>query len=216
MRHSKRQTHVKNLVKSLMIAGVAVFAISACNKATQSTDTASVEETAAAAKTDIKIAYVQTDSLIAKFSFYKEKSGEITEKGKRYESELGTRARGFEQEVANFQQTATAMTMNQARAKEEELAKKQNNLVMYRDNLMRELSEDEAKLYADVYDQVQAYLTEYAKENGIDMILSYTRGGAVWYSDAAFDVTEKVLEGLNKKYEASKTAPAPAATPEKK
>lgn len=207
---------MKNLVKSLMIAGVAVFAISACNKATQSTDTASVEETAAAAKTDIKIAYVQTDSLIAKFSFYKEKSGEITEKGKRYESELGTRARGFEQEVANFQQTATAMTMNQARAKEEELAKKQNNLVMYRDNLMRELSEDEAKLYADVYDQVQAYLTEYAKENGIDMILSYTRGGAVWYSDAAFDVTEKVLEGLNKKYEASKTAPAPAATPEKK
>lgn len=207
---------MKKLLKSLVIAGVAVFAISACNKSTESTDTATTEETTAAAKTDIKIAYVQTDSLIAKYTFYKEKSGEITEKGKRYETELGTRARGFEQEVANFQQTATSMTMNQARAKEEELAKKQNNLVTYRDNLMRELSEDEAKLYADVYDQVQAYLTEYAKENGIDMILSYTRGGAVWYSDAAFDVTDKVLEGLNKKYEASKTAPAPAATPEKK
>lgn len=207
---------MKKLLKSLVIAGVAVFAISACNKATQSADTATAEGTTAAAKTDVKIAYVQTDSLIAKYTFYKEKSGEITEKGKRYETELGTRARGFEQEVANFQQTATSMTMNQARAKEEELAKKQNNLVTYRDNLMRELSEDEAKLYADVYDQVQAYLTEYAKENGIDMILSYTRGGAVWYSDAAFDVTDKVLEGLNKKYEASKTAPAPAATPEKK
>ncbi|EMS31947.1 hypothetical protein C943_01682 [Mariniradius saccharolyticus AK6] len=207
---------MKKLLKSLVIAGVAVFAISACNKSTESTDTATTEETTAAAKTDIKIAYVQTDSLIAKYTFYKEKSGEITEKGKRYETELGTRARGFEQEVANFQQTATSMTMNQARAKEEELAKKQNNLVTYRDNLMRELSEDEAKLYADVYDQVQTYLTEYAKENGIDMILSYTRGGAVWYSDAAFDVTDKVLEGLNKKYEASKTAPAPAATPEKK
>ena len=207
---------MKKLLKSLVIAGVAVFAISACNKATQSTDTATAEETTAAAKADIKIAYVQTDSLIAKYTFYKEKSGEITEKGKRYESELGTRARGFEQEVANFQQTATSMTMNQARAKEEELAKKQNNLVMYRDNLMRELSEDEAKLYADVYDQVQVYLTEYAKENGIDMILSYTRGGAVWYSDAAFDVTDKVLEGLNKKYEASKAVPTPAATPEKK
>lgn len=207
---------MKKSLKSLVIAGVAVFAISACNKSTESTDTATTEETTAAAKTDIKIAYVQTDSLIAKYTFYKEKSGEITEKGKRYETELGTRARGFEQEVANFQQTATSMTMNQARAKEEELAKKQNNLVTYRDNLMRELSEDEAKLYGDVYDQVQAYLTEYAKENGIDMILSYTRGGAVWYSDAAFDVTDKVLEGLNKKYEASKTAPAPAATPEKK
>lgn len=207
---------MKKLIKSLVVVGIAAFALSACNKPSQSTETSASTESSAADKTEIKIAYVQTDSLIAKFTFYKEKSTEITDKGKRYENELGTRARGFEQEVANFQQTATSMTMNQARAKEEELAKKQSNLVMFRDNLMRELSEDEAKLYADVYDQVQAYLTEFAKANGIDMILSYTRGGAVWYSDAAFDVTEKVLEGLNKKYEASKTAPAPAATPEKK
>ncbi len=48
---------------------------------------------------DLKIAYINTDSVINNYDYYKEKSAEISEKGKRYESELSNRAKGFEQEV---------------------------------------------------------------------------------------------------------------------
>jgi outer membrane protein len=96
------------------------------------------------------------------------------------------------------------MTPNQARAKQEDLMKKERNLVTYRDNLMQELSGDESKLYSDVYDQIQAYLKDYAEENDLELILSYTRGGAVWYSKKALDITDKVVEGINQKYAASK------------
>ncbi|UJP67118.1 OmpH family outer membrane protein [Mongoliitalea daihaiensis] len=157
------------------------------------------------AMTDIKVAYVVTDSLIAKYEFFKEKSEEITEKGRKFETDLSSRARGFEQEVANFEQTAGSMTQNQARAKQEDLMKKERNLMTFRDNLMQELSADESKLYSDVYDQIQEYLTSYAEENGFEMILSYTRGGAIWYSNKALDITDEILEGLNKKYIGSKT-----------
>jgi len=147
--------------------------------------------------TDLKIAYIQTDSVINKFDFFIAKSEEIAEKGKKYEGELASRARGFEQEVTNFQSSANTMTINQARAKEEELVQKERNLVTYRDNVMQELSADENRLYNEVYDMIQAYLKDYARENDLEMILSYTRGGGVWYADNALDITGSVIAGIN-------------------
>lgn len=201
---------MKKTAKLLVLAGISALTFSSCDQAGKSTEgTASTETNAEVSVADLKVAYVLTDSVIARYTYFKEKSAEITQKGKNFESELGSRAKGFEQEVANFQQTAQAMTPNQARAKQDELVKKEQNLVTYRDNIMQELSGDESKLYSDVYDQIQEYLTEYAEANNLEMVLSYTRGGAIWYSNKALDITDIVVEGINKKYDASKV-PAPA------
>nr|WP_245802922.1 OmpH family outer membrane protein [Cyclobacterium lianum] len=161
---------------------------------------------------DLKVAYIVTDSVINNFEFFKEKSAEIAEKGKKYEGELTNRARGFEQEVQNFQNSASSMTMNQARAKEEELVTKERNLVAYRENIMQELSADETKLYNDVYDMIQEYLNEYAAENDLEMILSYTRGGGVWYANKTLDITDSVIMGINEDYKEGETE-EPAAAP---
>jgi len=199
----------KVLIRLGILAIVAVFSYS-CAKKTDSTGAdASSEERIAAG--DIKIAFVYTDSVINKYDYFKKKSEEITEKGKRLDLDLQARAKGFEQEVAMFQQTGGNMTQNQIRAKQDELMQKEQNLISYRNNLMQELSTDESKLLNDVYEQVQAYMKDYAKENGIDVILSYTRGGALWYATDAIDVTKSVKEGLNKKYNANPAAMDSAA-----
>jgi outer membrane protein len=199
-----KSENVKKFIKVFGFLGLAAFTFSSCNQSGQNGgDSGEAENVPEVSITDLKIAYILTDSVISKFDFFKTKSEEITEKGKKFESELGNRARGFEQEVANFEQTAGSMTINQQRAKQEELVKKERNLMTYRDNLMQELSADEAKLYSDVYDRVQEYLTEYAEQNDLELILSYTRGGAVWYSKKALDITDDVIAGLNKKYAAS-------------
>ncbi|PRY90383.1 OmpH family outer membrane protein [Mongoliibacter ruber] len=197
---------MKKLVKVLGVFGIAAIAFSSCNQSGTTSDSSSSDaaESSEVSITDLKIAYVMTDSVIAKFDFFKEKSEEITEKGKKFESELGSRARGFEQEVANFEQTANSMTPNQARAKQEDLMKKERNLMTYRDNLMQELSADESKLYGEVYDLIADYLKVYAEENDLEMILSYTRGGAVWYSKKSLDVTDHVIEGINKNHASKK------------
>ena len=150
--------------------------------------------------------------MINKYDFFKKKSEEITEKGKKLDLDLQARAKGFEQEVAMFQQTGGNLTQNQIRAKQDELMQKEQNLISYRNNLMQELSTDESKLLNDVYEQVQEYMKEYAKENGIDLILSHTRGGAIWYATDAIDVTKSVTEGLNKKYNANPAAAEAKAT----
>jgi outer membrane protein len=204
---------VKKGLKLIGVLGLATVLFYGCDKkGTASSEGEASSEIAQSG--DIKIAFIYTDSVINKFDFFKKKSAEITEKGKKFEGDLQSRAKGFEQEVANFEQTASTMTMNQARAKQEDLVKKEQNLMTYRNNLMQELSTDESALYSEVYDQVQKFMKEYAKTNNIDVVLSYTRGGAVWYASEAIDVTASVIEGLNKEYNANPTpaAASPAAT----
>jgi len=204
---------VKKGLKLIGVLGLATVLFYGCDKkGTASSEGEASSEIAQSG--DIKIAFIYTDSVINKFDFFKKKSAEITEKGKKFEGDLQSRAKGFEQEVANFEQTASTMTMNQARAKQEDLVKKEQNLMTYRNNLMQELSTDESALYSEVYDQVQKFMKEYAKTNNIDVVLSYTRGGAVWYASEAIDVTASVIEELNKEYNANPTAAAasPAST----
>jgi outer membrane protein len=204
-----KQNNVKKLSKVLGVLGIATLLFSACNNSgTTSTPSTDGGNTAEVSISDLKIAYILTDSVIANFDLFKEQSELITEKGKKFENELGSRSRGFQQEVSNFEQTANSMTPNQARAKQEDLMQKERNLVTYRDNLMQELQADESKLYSDVIDQIQEYLTEYAEENNLELILSYTRGGAVWYSKKSLDITDKVTTGLNAKFATKKSEPA--------
>lgn len=199
---------MKKFSQLLSVLGVTTLVFFSCdNKGGTATSAGNASEGASEINiSDLKIAYIHTDSVINNYAYFVERSAEIAEKGKKYEGELSSRAKGFEQEVANFQQSASTMTMNQARAKEEELVTKERNLMSYRDNIMQELSADENKLYNDVYDRIQEYLKEYAAENDLEMILSYTRGGGVWYAREALDITKSVADGLNKSYEESKTA----------
>lgn len=205
-----------NFFGVLALASVLFYA---CDQKTASTtETASSGEGIPAG--EMKVAFVYTDSVINKYDYFKKMSEEMTSKGKRFDADLQSRAKGFEQEVATFQQTGGNMTPNQARAKQDELMQKEQNLMTYRNNLMQELSADEAKLMNEVYEKVQTYIKDYAKENDIDIILSYTRGGAMWYATEAIDVTASVVEGLNKSYAANPNAagstPAPADTTPKK
>ena len=204
---------MKKGLKLIGVLGLATVLFYGCDK--KGTASSEGEPSSELAKSgDIKVAFVYTDSVINQFDFFKKKSAEITEKGKKFEGDLQSRAKGFEQEVANFEQTASSMTMNQARAKQEDLVKKEQNLMTYRNNLMQELSADESALYSEVYDQVQKFMIDYAKTNNIEVVLSYTRGGAVWYASEAIDVTASVIEGLNKEYNANPTpaAASPAST----
>ncbi|WP_235009794.1 OmpH family outer membrane protein [Algoriphagus boritolerans] len=209
MNHNKFK--VKKGLRILGVLAIASVLFYSCEQKT-ATPTAEVETSGEGMEAaDMKVAFVYTDSVINKYDYFKKMSEEITAKGQRFDTDLQSRAKGFEQEVATFQQTGGNMTPNQARAKQDELVQKEQNLMTYRNNLMQELSADEAKMMNDIYEQVQSYIKEYAVENGIDIILSYTRGGAMWYANEAIDVTASVVEGLNKKYASNSGVTTPAA-----
>lgn len=153
-----------------------------------------------AAPVDLSIAYVNSDSLLKNYDFFKELEKQLIEKRDKLNAEYQNRAEGLQKEIQNFQTTAPNMTMAQGRAVEEDLRKKQQNLMMYQEQLGQQLMQEEAKMNTELYDKVSDYLHEYGLTKDLQIVLTYTKGSGVLYANEGLDITDQVLTGLNEAY----------------
>ena len=155
-----------------------------------------------AAKSNLSLAFVNSDSLAVKYLFFDEVNKQLEAKKEKFEKEFANRATGLQRQIEDFQKTANNMTIAQARAVEEDLARKQQNLQQYQQILTQNLLKEEAKLNKELYESVAKYLEKYGKENGLDFIFKHSAGGEIWYGDSSMDITDEIIEGLNKEYNA--------------
>lgn len=171
---------------------------------------------ASAIPTDITIAYVLEDTLLNKYAYFQELAAGLEEKRKTMENDYTLKAQGLQKEFEGFQRTAGNMTMNQARAVEEDLMQKRQNLLLLQEKMGQDLLKAEAEVNTQLYDKVSGYLEKYAKENGFALILNVKRGNAILYGDKGMDITDIIVKGLNEEHNATgltpQVQPAPADT----
>jgi len=147
-----------------------------------------------------RVVYVQVDSLLSKYEYFKEVRKDL--EGRRYklDYELTNRGKSLENEIAFFQQKAPTMTMEQGRSVEEQLVKKQQDFVQYREREAQKLAQEELDRNEELYVQIYDYIDRYNKDNEFEFVLGYSRGGGILYANKNLDVTEKILNGLNEEY----------------
>lgn len=148
----------------------------------------------------LPIAYVNSDSLLSKYEYFKDKAEELEAKRVKLEAEFNNRAQGLQGEITTLQRTAQNMTMAQAKAAEENLMKKQQNLMQYQQSLQQELIREETKVNNELYDKVSNYLQDFGKQNNFQLVLTYTKGSGVLYADDSLNITNQVINGLNDEY----------------
>ena len=92
----------KNLFRTLAIAAVATVAISSCDKSAPKMDQKSttIEQ---AAPAELKIAFVEVDSIMTQYKFCKDYSQILQKKGQNIQNTLANKQRSLEQAAANFQ-----------------------------------------------------------------------------------------------------------------
>lgn len=151
---------------------------------------------------NVAIAYVHSDSLLANYDYMKQIETELGELSQKYEKEYQNRAQGLQKEISDFQRTAQNLTVAQGKALEENLMKKQQNLRVYQEDLSRKLRQKEAELNNELYKTISDYLNEYGNENDLQLVLTYSRGSDVLYANEGLEITNEVIEGLNKVYNA--------------
>ncbi|TDB58107.1 OmpH family outer membrane protein [Arundinibacter roseus] len=157
-----------------------------------------------------RIVYVQVDSLLRNYDYFEETQKELENKRFQLENELTNRGRSLENEIQFFQQKAQTMTLDQARATEAQLGKKQQDLIAYRDRSAQTLAQQEADKNSELYDLIYQYIEKYNKSNQYEYVLGYSKGGGILFADSTLNVTQKMIEGLNKEYKA-KSGSATAA-----
>jgi outer membrane protein len=159
---------------------------------------------------DVKIAYINSDSVLQHYEYLKANRVQIEEKTKKIEQEYRNRAQGLQNEIAAYQRNVTNMTLGQVKAVEEDLGKKQQNLQLYQQSLSQQLMEEESKLNKELYDRVTAYLKKYASEKNLHFVLKYDPTSDVLFAGEALDVSDDVIKGLNAEYTQEKGGTAAA------
>ena len=76
---------------------------------------------------DLKVAYINSDSVLKYYDYYKEVRTRFETKGKKLDQDLQNRAQSLQNEIGAYQRNVNTMTIGQAKAVEEDLGKKQQN-----------------------------------------------------------------------------------------
>ncbi|HLF32967.1 MAG TPA: OmpH family outer membrane protein [Cyclobacteriaceae bacterium] len=162
--------------------------------------------------TDVAIAYVIEDSLLNNYDLFKELSAQLEKKQADLEKTYTSRAQSLQTEIENFRSTSGNMTINQARAVEEDLMRKQQNLYQYQETLGQQMLEEQAKVNDQLFQRVAEFLKKYSVENGYNVVLNYKRGTGMLFGSEMLDITKPVTDRLNAEYKAEKEAAASGKT----
>ncbi|WP_413666344.1 OmpH family outer membrane protein [Mucilaginibacter sp. Mucisp86] len=183
------------LTLGLAIAG----SVAACTQNKTADKPAATATTATPDKETI--VYVNSDSLLNKYDYFKDMSKRLEDKGKASQTDLQNRGQAFQRQVAEYQKNQATMPADQRQATEQQLQRKQQELQGYSQNAGAEFQNEQASENAKLYDKIADFVKTYAKEKGYKLVLTYSKANpTVLYGDPSLDVTVDVAKRLNEAY----------------
>lgn len=199
-----------NYLSSAFWGFVVILLFSQCtaNKANETTpNEAQGEKTGNT--TDLKIAYVEIDSLLTKYDFWNDLNEMMLKKEENIRATLNQKMRELENEAKEFQrklENNAYATRERAEQENNRLVKKERDLQELQNRLSNELAAENQKNSIQLRDSINSFLKIYNKDKGYSFIISNTGFDNLLYADDAYNITDEIVEGLNKRY-----IPAPPA-----
>ena len=199
-------------MKKYIFSALAIAAMMAsCNNAAPKMD----EQPAAATNGEgFKIAFVEVDSLMTQYDFAKDYSVTLQKKSNNARNTLTSKGNALQAAVNNFQQKLNNngfQSREQAASVQSAIERQQRDLQELQARLENELATETAKVNEALRDSLQNFLKDYTADKHFDLILSKA-GDNILLGSNKLDITQDVINGLNKRY---KPAPKNAAETKK-
>ena len=192
--------------KYMFLAAAALVALASCNN-----ESPKMDEKPAAAEAGqeggVKIAYVEVDSLMTQYEFCKEFTLTLQKKSNNARNTLTQKGQQLQSAAANFQQKLQNngfTSREQAESQQAAIQRQQQSLQELQARLENELATETQKYNEALRDSLMNFLNAYNKDKNFDLILT-KQGDNILYAAKRFDITNDVINGLNKRY---KKAPA--------
>jgi outer membrane protein len=153
-----------------------------------------------------EIVFVNIDTIIFNFDMYADRREELSKKQQSADAELNSKGTLYQNGVKDYQDKVNKGLITRATAAqmEQALLQQQQDLVSLRDKLLADLSEEEQVMNRQVMEYITKFLEENKTEYNYRFILGKSFGGVVLYSNSSLEITQRVLDALNKKYRSEK------------
>lgn len=178
---------------------ILMFAQCSENKAN---DTANATP-AAGGSVNMKIAYVEIDSLLTKYRFCNDLNEMMIKKEENIRTTLNEKAKELDSEMREFNRKLENNGFaSRERAEQENLriSQKQRDLQQLQEKLTNELQAENQKNNLQLRDSINSFLKIYNKTKGYSLIISNSGLDNLLYADPAYNITQEIVDGLNARY----------------
>ena len=194
---------IKNIICTLC-ATVAVLTFTQCNQAPQQAPV--IPQIVCDSTPALKIAYVDIDTLLTSYNLWIELNEEMIRKEENVRATLNEKAKSLQTDYEEFERKLNNnafVTRERAEAEQNRILKKREELEALSERLTNELAIENEKNSLLFRDSINAYIRDYNKEHGYNVILSRI-GDNILYIDYTMNITQDIIDGLNARHEKNK------------
>lgn len=145
------------------------------------------------------VAYLDLDSLQSNYDYYKKIKVEFEKKQQNSDNEISSMQKRYQTRAMQLQQKGPQMNQQEQEAAMKEIGQMQQDLQAKKTALDNQLFEYNTKMKDDILKKIQDFLKVYNKDGKYAYIFSY-EPGIMFYKDTSLNITQDVIEGLNKDY----------------
>lgn len=197
----------KNFIFKGILALAVALSFSQCannqNNATP-TPAANNEEVANA---NLRIAFVEIDSLLTKYNFCKDLNELMLQKEENIRTTLNEKAKKLENEMREFErkvQNNGFTSQERAQQEQQRILKQQQDLQELQQKLSDELAAENQKNNLELRDSISSFIKQYNKDKNFDLIISNSGLDNLLYAKKVLNITDEVVSGLNSRYTSKK------------
>ena len=157
----------------------------------------------AAGSSNMKIAFVEIDSLLTKYNFWNDLTEQMIKKEENIRTTLNEKGKKLEREAAEFQrkyENNGFVSPERAQQEYQRIQKQQQELQELQQKLTGELAAENQKNSLELRDSINSFLQVYNQTKGYDLIISNTAFDNLLYGNPAYNITNEIVEGLNARY----------------
>lgn len=147
-----------------------------------------------------EIVYVDSSKLLNGYHGMLDARKVYQQKALVWQANIDTLVNEIQNELKKFEKEMPRMTVKERDLTRQLLQNKQQQLADYQKATQENAANEDGKMTKQVIDEVNQYIKNYGQQNGLRIILAATEYGNIAYAEDGIDITEEILDGLNKKY----------------
>lgn len=150
----------------------------------------------------LTIAYVDTDTLLAKYEYAKELEEELLAYKNQQEAYGKQQMEKFQRDYQDYLKNGENLTRTQQEAKEAELKQRAERMSTLEQELTAKIMERQISENTKLLNAIFAFVREYNAQNQqFDIILRKTfENSPSLYLNPGMDITQEILDGLNEEH----------------
>lgn len=147
-----------------------------------------------------KIAYVDASKLLGEYKGAIDVRKEMEGKTAQIQANVDTLTYEVQQLITSYEQEAQKLSEKVRKDRQSTIAAKQQQLMQYQQAVRENMLQEDGKASQEVIGEINRFLTGYGKEKHYKLILIASNVGTIAYADEGIDLTNEVLEALNRNY----------------